>query len=422
MTTAVLQLEKTATQAEQYIKAHLFDPDGLMYSYIDVRTGKPFATDFARESRHFDAPREAWSIHLRADADPVAYWSYEDTVATAGFYMEALVLKHEATGDPAPLEQAFRIWETYKLVYYASQVYGSGSFLRPYGGLAGGFAGLGRWAEPLGTDQASPLLTAQYALWKHAADADKQELADVMVNTLAWYERQGFRYLYYKSLIHGWDKAEPYRTPHAGSYYFPALAFAAKVTHDGKWMRYFREKLPLSTGSGRELMDTFKWGSDLVMLADLLGSEFERMFAPKLLTAGGEEALRQLARFDQPGMTARGVMGPESVRTRPGEEGFHFLCGLAGLNCPGAAEPVARVLSQPTRVPEDFTVFATEDADRLPRKGYLQLQARAVGRPLVLWYRDYWRLRQASASAAAVRGPSASRERPSRAAPFKDGD
>ena len=129
------------------------------------------------------------------------------------------------------------------------------------------------------------------------------------------------------------------------------------------------------------------------MLADLLGPEFERMFPPKLLAAGCDEALRQLARFDQPGMTARGVTGPESVRTRPGEEGFHFLCGLAELNCPGAAEPVARVLSQPTRVPEDFTVFATEDADRLPRKGYLQLQARAVGRPLVLWYRDYWRLR-----------------------------
>lgn len=404
METVLPQLQNTVAQAERYINAHLFDPDGLMYSYIDVRTGKPFAVDFARESRNTDAPPEAWCIALRPDADPVAYWSYEDTVATAGYYMEALVLKHEVTGSPAALEQAFTIWSTYRNVYYASQVYGSGNFLRPYGGFAGGFEGMRRWAEPLGTDQAGPLLTAQYALWKHAGDADKQELAQIMTNALAWYERQGFRYLYYKSLIHAWTRdwcgADRYCTPHAGSYYFPALAFAARVTNDGKWMRCFSEKLPLSTGSGRELMDTFKWGSDLVMLADLLGPEFERMFPPKLLAAGRDEALRQLARFDQPGMTARGVMGPESVRTRPGEEGFHFLCGLAGLNCPGAGEPAGRVLSQPTRVPEDFTVFATEDADRLPRKGYLQLQALAVGRPLVLWYRDYWRLRAAARNGA----------------------
>jgi len=398
-------LNNTVVEAESYINEHLFDPDGLMYSYIDVRTGMPFAEDYARECRHFSTPSEAWSIHLRADADPVTYWSYEDTIATGGYFMEALILKHEVTGDGAALERAFRIWRTYRNVYYASQVHGIGSFLRPYGGFAAGFAGLGRWMEPLGTDQAGPLLTAQYALWKRAGDTEKQELADIMVNTISWYERQDFRYLYYKSLIHAWTRdwchafadfchADGYCTPHAGSYYFPALAFAARVTNDGKWMRHFREKLPLSTGSGRELMDTFKWGSDLVMLADLLGPEFDRMFPPKLLAAGRDEALRELALFDQPGMTARGFMGPESV-TRPGEEGFHFLCALAELNCPGAAEPVARMLSQPTRVPEDFTVFTVEDADRLPRKGYVQLQARAVGRPLVLWYRDYWRLRKA---------------------------
>jgi len=384
-------LNNTVVEAESYINEHLFDPDGLMYSYIDVRTGMPFAEDYARECRHFSTPSEAWSIHLRADADPVTYWSYEDTIATGGYFMEALILKHEVTGDGAALERAFRIWRTYRNVYYASQVHGIGSFLRPYGGFAAGFAGLGRWMEPLGTDQASPLLSAQYALWKHADSCEKEEIADIAVNTLTWYERQNFRYLYYKTLIHPWDESF---TPHAGSYYFPALAFAFKVTADERWMRYFNEKLPLSTGSGYSLMDTFRWGSDLVMLADLLGPEFERFFAPSLLEDSYQEALKHLAKFDQPGMSAAGIMHPRG-RCRPTELGFYFLCGLAGLHHPGAAEQVDLVLSQSMRVPEDFTVLLIEDHENLPKQGYAQLQALAVGRPLVLWYRNYWRLRKA---------------------------
>jgi len=166
--TTVADLQNTASQAEQYINEHLFDPDGLMYSYIDVRTGEPFEEDYVAHFRENIRRAESWSVHHRADSDPVTYWSYEDTIATAGYYIEALVLKHELTGDAAALERAFEIWNRYKLVYYASQVYGIGSFLRPYGGFAGGFAGMSRWMEPLGTDQASPLLCGQYALWKHA--------------------------------------------------------------------------------------------------------------------------------------------------------------------------------------------------------------------------------------------------------------
>ena len=126
----------------------------------------------------------------------------------------------------------FTIWNRYKHVYYVSQVYGSGSFLRPYGGFAGGFAGMSRWLEPLGTDQASALLSGQYALWKHAKGEDKKELADIILKTLSWYEQQDFRYVWYKSLIHTWTKGS-----HAGSYYLPAIAFAAKVTGEEKWQK-----------------------------------------------------------------------------------------------------------------------------------------------------------------------------------------
>ena len=407
-------LQDSATRADRYINEHLFDPDGLMYSYIDVRTGKPFEEGYAvRSARRAEVRTEAgrdgsWSVNERANSDPRTYWSYEDTVVTAGCYIEALVLEYGLTGDSKSLEQAFRIWDTYKQVYYASQVYGIGSFLRPYGGRAGGFEGMGRWMEPLGTDQAGTLLRGQYALWKHAEGEDRKELADIIVKTLTWYEQQNFRYVWYKSLIHTWDGAA-----HAGSYYLPAIAFAAKVTGEEKWQRLLQEKMPCAkaakpSDSESQMASTFKWGTDLIMLADLLGSDFEKAFPPALFADAYQEALDYLAQFDQPGMScfvpewwqspaAEAETGTRA-RYRPTEGGFYFLCGLAGLGYPGAAEKALSVLGASKRVPEDFTVFLNEDWEKLTLSEYTQLQARAVGRPLVTWYRNYWILRKATAA------------------------
>lgn len=383
----ISDLQHTAAQAERYINEHLFDPDGLMYSYIDVRTGKPFQEDYVAHFKENVRLAKSWSANHRTDSDPVTYWSYEDTIITAGAYMQALVLKHEVTGDATALEQAFKIWDTHRHVYYVSQVYGIGSFLRPYGGFAGGFAGMNRWMEPLGTDQASVLLCGQYALWKHATGDQKRELSDIIIKTLSWYEQQDFAYVWYKSFIHDWGKGG-----HAGSYYFPAIAFAAKVTGEEKWQKLLQEKLPLAQGSGSDLMRTFKWGSDLVMLADLLGPDFERAFPRALLDSSYEEALKYLARFTFPGMSAPAGGG---ARQRPGEEdGFYFLCGLVGLGYPSAAEKALSVLSTSKKVPEDFTIFLSEDSEKLPEERYVQLQARAVGRPIVIWYWHYWILRK----------------------------
>ena len=386
--TTISDLQNTATAAERYINEHLFDPDGLMYSYIDVQTGKPFEEDYVAHFKENVRRAKSWSAHHRANSDPVTYWSYEDSVITAGCYMEALALKHQVTGDAAALEQAFKIWNRYKHIYFVSQVHGSGSFLRPYGGFAGGFAGMNKWMEPLGTDQASPLLGGQYALWKYAKGEEKKELSDIIIKTLTWYEQQDFRYVWYKTIIHTWEKGG-----HAGSFYLPAIAFAAQITGEEKWQNLLQEKLPFAQGSGADLMRTFKWGSDLVTLADLLGPDFEQAFPQDLLDSSYEEALEHLEKFTLPGMSAPASGG---ARVRPSEAGFYFLCGLAGLGHPGAAEKALSVLSASKKVPEDFTFFLNEDSEKLPEEEFVQLQARAVGRPLVIWYRNYWILRKAT--------------------------
>jgi hypothetical protein len=410
-------LHQTAEEVERYIREHLFGPDGLMYSYIDVRSGKPLEPAAVE---HLRRP-------YRGHDDPATYWTHEDSVLTAGLYMEALVLKLEVTGDPPALEEAWRVWEPYRLVYYASQVFGSGAFLRPYGGFAGGFETMARWAEPLGTDQASPLLSGLYGLWRHASGPAKDEIADIVVATLSWYERQGFRYLWYKALMHEWQSTQQ----HAGSFYLPALAFAAKVTGDGKWREHLQERVLLFRDPAYNAYETFNWGGDMVMLADLMGPQFREAFPQALLDRGREMWREQRATYTMPGMVRyvchqnpevhepdfepftvpRGIYNLEpdflvhQARERPASgAGSHFLCALARLGDPGALEEAAEVAGHFRQVPEHFTVFLTEDHDRLPEDGCVRLQSRLVGTGMVGWYRNYWALRKARMAAREGQG------------------
>ncbi len=156
-------------------------------------------------------------------------------------------------GDATALEEAFSLWDRYKHVYYVSQVYGIGGFLRPYGGYAGGLYG-------------------------------NESLVGTRVVMLVAIT---FRLL--------------------------PLPLRSQATRNGE-ISFRMEKLPLATGSGAEVMATFKWGSDLIMLADLLGSDFEQAFPRALLDSSYEEALKHLTTFTLPGMSAPAGGG---ARARP---------------------------------------------------------------------------------------------------------
>src|SRR5688500_235071 len=183
-----------AAEIESYVHEHFWDPDGILYAYVDALTGRPFERDqIGRAQVVRRAAGEPWM--------PWAWWTYEDTIQNAGNYLDGLVLKFEQTGDAEALRRAGDVWRMLRRIYLASQVYGIGSFLRPYGGLLG----MGRFVEPLGTDQASPTFSGLYRYLRHAPPDEREQIADVMLKSLTWYEQQGFRYLYYKWLVHEWD-------------------------------------------------------------------------------------------------------------------------------------------------------------------------------------------------------------------------
>ena len=407
------QLTNTAEAIETYIETYLFDDVGLMYSGIDSHKNQPFDQGFL-------TPRK---VPRRAAFDPWSYWTYEDSVMSMGLYLEGLVLKYEATGDEACLHRAHGIWKMIERVYLASQIYGLGSFLRPYGG----FLTMRHFMEPLGTDQAGPLFCGLYRYLSHIDGDRADDLRRVMLNTLKWYEQQGFKYFYYKAFAHGGMSS----TCHSNSYYLPAVAWAATVEPENpRWQQYLDIRLNLYCDDKAKLQppkanpSLSKWGSDLYILRDILGPRFNDVFTPAMLDEAYEALHNILADFEEPGFFKR--LCPESAnpdfepyvakpdpandppwktlmafdymytrhhgRRLPRHE-THVLLGLAsvGYQMDETLERVAEMLALRSRVPEDFTPFMTEDYDRLPET--VHIYARSVGVIMVGWWRDYWLMR-----------------------------
>lgn len=394
----------TAARAAAFIEAKLFDAQGIMYSGVDAMTGEPLARDFITPMK---VPR-------RADIDPWAYWTYEDSIMGMGQYIDALVLEHEVTGAAAALERCASLWRVVRNVFSASQVHGIGSFLRPYGG----YVQMHDFLEPLGTDQAGPLFHGLYRYLPHADALTRRRIEDVLLKTLGWYEQQGFEYFYYKFMIHSWEPGEG-PVIHNASYYLPAIAWAAQRTGDAKWRDHLDERVARFTRGEQSVYDGFHWASDLPILRDILGAAFDRAFPAAVLRAGYDRAMKELAAYIEPGLTK--FMCPEAKtdadfkpglsasfdrgqsmgfayfhtrhhgRTRPRHERCH-LAALAAVGVPGAFEQAVDLLNQRHRIPEDFTAMCIEDYDRLPET--VHLYARSVGIGLVGWLRDYWLLRQ----------------------------
>ena len=390
-----------ADAIERYIEEHFWDPAGLMYSYLDVTTGQPFAKEFI-------APKK---VCRRALFNPWAWWTYEDSIMMMGLYLDGLCRKYEVTGNAQCLDLARKVWRSLRNVYYASQIYGPGSFLRPYGG----FEVMGQFMEPLGTDQASPLFAGLYRFMRHSDPETRTEVAKVALDTLSWYERQGFQYFYYKDFIHEWNPA----FQHAASYYLPAIAWAAATTGDPKWERHLDARLAMFRDTRFTVRCSFTWGHDLPILKAMAGRSLDAAITQKMLDEAFRATLESIRTYTDPGMTRR--MWPESAkpgfkpymkpdfdphkhhghayffcvhggRQRPGAE-FTFLCGLAEMGYPGAREKAAELLALRQRVPFDFTDFVWDDYAELPEE--VHLYARSVGPGLSAWWRNYWLLRGA---------------------------
>lgn len=411
MTNHLASIVATTAEIEAYAEAHLFDDAGLMMSGVDRITGRPFDREFVTDEK---VPR-------RAMFDPWSYWTYEDSIMSAGHYIEGLVLRYEHSSDAVALERAKRVWRVCVAVAYQSQVYGgAGCFLRPYGG----FDQMEKFGEPLGTDQAAPLFAGAYRLLKHLDGEERAEAVRILLNLIRWYADQGYAYRYYKCIQHHW---RPPGHHHASSFYLPAIAFAARETGERRWQedldRFLDRQLndPEILASEPGLAWNFKQGG-LLVLKDILGERFGEHFTPAVLRRMREDVARWLRAYNEPGTQNR--LHPESAapgfkpymrpgfsrsrdmgfphtawvhggRTRPRHE-MTVLAALAALGMTEAGDEAVQLFALYRRVPEDFTSYLSEDYDVLPPAAHLF--ARAVGAELMDWWCNAWVLIRALAT------------------------
>jgi len=276
--------------------------------------------------------------------------------------------------------------------------------------------------EPLGTDQASPLFSGLYRYLDHAEPKDAVDIRRVMIQTLTWYEQQGFQYFYYKTGIHQYAPGKP-NSHHANSYYLPALAWAAAAfPEDPRWEKHLAERLGYFTSGAYELFNldgprsAWKFGSECEVLHRILGDRFHEVFTDQLLDRAYDAIGESLAKYSEPGTVMR--VCPESAdpnfrpyvrddfdRNKGIGAAYHytrhhgrrlprheasFLIGLAatGYRVEDTTREAAELLALRSSVPEDFTHFLSEDYEILPET--VRLYARSVGAILVEWWRNYW--------------------------------
>ncbi|MCK5734515.1 MAG: hypothetical protein KAI38_10030, partial [Candidatus Latescibacteria bacterium] len=205
------------------------------------------------------------------------------------------------------------------------------------------------------------------------------------------------------------------------------IAWAADTfPNDEQWRRHLDERLGYFVSGQYPVyprgshQPTFCWGSDFAILKRILGPRFDPVFTGERLDEAFEAVTEVLATYVEPGVLKR--VCPESAdpdfrpvvdpgfdprkglgfayshtrhhgRFRPKNE-INFLIALAavGYRKRETAQWAAELLSLRTAVPRDFTRFLADDYDLLPET--VHLYARSVGIIMVVWWRNYWFLRQ----------------------------
>ncbi len=206
-------LQHRAHALEEWAEAHFLDPDGIVYSQLDRATGKPLTAAFF-------APDD--DIHPVGGADPAGMYSYENCGMTTGAYLQALVCRYEAEGDPAALERARRGYHALRHVYDLGRQLEEGFFPKIYGG---------RFTQQTSTDQVLYAVQALDRFSAVASEAERREIARMIGCMIGFWVKRKYRFGYYHIPDMEWPLAR-----------FPSLLLLAHK-HTGEapfWAEYER--------------------------------------------------------------------------------------------------------------------------------------------------------------------------------------
>lgn len=180
-------LSDIAEYLENFFDERGVDPQGIFYSSLKKDTMS------AWKKSDFTSTELTTVIRNRKEMNFSEFMNYENSNMVQGTYLSAMCLKYAATGYESALENARKAFRSISKVYYFSQDIAPGFFCKPWGGKA---------TDETSSDQYIYTMTGLDDYYPYAAESEKNEIRDMIVNMARFWLDRNYKWKYYGEEIH----------------------------------------------------------------------------------------------------------------------------------------------------------------------------------------------------------------------------
>jgi len=229
-----MDIHRKAMFMQDFYEKIMFDDNGISYSVkkIDGDEIRPFRPlDFMNCA----VPDfSVWDTHNTVNAQ--GYYSYEDSVMTAGFYLAAQCYRYRVTGDKKALDEAYKAFRSLRIVYmFGVNENKPGFMCKPYGG---------RLSNQTVMDQYIGAIWGMFEFFPIASDETKCEIIEMSKSFADFWRKNQYELYYFGNY---WDMKKDYHAYNAiitamnmAAWHYTRedlyLAEAERILQDAKWM------------------------------------------------------------------------------------------------------------------------------------------------------------------------------------------
>ena len=168
-----------AMRIEAAVEEHFVDPNGVVYSFLDKATRRPPTDAF------FVGAETSVRVPGVSDSD---FHMHENCGMCSGAYMQAMILKHQGTGDPSALARARRCFGALRHIYEIGKELEPGFFPKIYGG---------RFSPQTSTDQVLYAVSAMDNFHSLANPDEKKAIGEMIPAMVEFWVKRQYRLTYY---------------------------------------------------------------------------------------------------------------------------------------------------------------------------------------------------------------------------------
>jgi hypothetical protein len=212
------KLRDTEAQIRAFIEAHLMDECGLVWSFLNAATLRPWTNEELRGHNMMPV------CHAHV-TDPAAYFAYENSGMGTGVYALSQIKRYEVTGDGAALAAAAHPVYALLRILYEGEHYEKGFLPKPFGGVR-----TCAYSHELSPDQYIKACMALWAYREHAAPAARKVIDDYFVAMADYHVARNFNHPRRESMV-----VTPENRPHVISMLLPLLCAAHRLTGEAKY-------------------------------------------------------------------------------------------------------------------------------------------------------------------------------------------